>query len=190
MAAPYLAELAEWLPANDVPARPLIALSTVSTDGYPDTRHVLLSEYSDELFYFHTDARSRKLAQLAVTPRASFAIAWPEFGRQLVVVGDAEPVTAEEAQRVYSRRSYYLQVLAWLNDAEYAALPLAERQRIWAEFEIEHPFGSLTPPPTWAGTAVRPRRVTLWHGRPDAASQRTEYTRADDGSWLTSVLPG
>ncbi|UFS61027.1 pyridoxamine 5'-phosphate oxidase family protein [Subtercola endophyticus] len=190
MTAPYLDELAEWLPANDVPARPLIALSTISPDGYPDTRHVLLSEYTDERFSFHTDARSRKLAQLEFAPRASFAVAWPELGRQLIVVGDVEAVTDEEAQRVYQHRSYYLQVLAWLNDAEYAALPLAERQRIWAEFEAEHPVGTLTPPPTWAGTAIRPRRVTLWHGRPDAASRRTEYTRADDGTWLTTILPG
>jgi pyridoxamine 5'-phosphate oxidase len=190
MTAPFLDELRDWLPSNDDPARPLIALSTITTDGYPDVRHVLLSEFSAEGFFFHSDARSRKFAELAVTPRASFAIAWPDLGRQLVVVADVERVTDEEAAAVYQRRSYYLQVLAWLNDDAFAALEPAERQRLWAEFEAEHPVGTLTPPPTWAGAVLRPRRVTFWHGHPDTASQRTEYTLTSDGIWLTTLLAG
>ncbi|MCU1477585.1 MAG: hypothetical protein JWQ64_2278 [Subtercola sp.] len=190
MPAPFLDELRDWLPSNDDPVRPLIALSTVTPGGYPDVRHVLLSEFTDEAFFIHSDARSRKLAQLAVSPRASFAIAWPELARQLVVVADVEPAPDDEAASVYRRRSYYLQVLAWLNDDDFAALELAERQRIWAEFEAAHPAGTLTPPPTWTGVVLRPRRVTFWHGHPDTASQRTEYTLTEGGTWLTTVLPG
>ncbi|GGF38306.1 pyridoxamine 5'-phosphate oxidase family protein [Subtercola lobariae] len=188
--APFLDELRQWLPSNDELVRPLIALATLTPEGYPDTRHVLLSEFTDEGFFFHTDARSRKIEELTSSPRASFSIAWPQLGRQLSVVADVEAASAVEAAAVYQRRSYYLQVLAWLNDDAYTALALPERQRIWAEFEAEHPFGTLTPPPTWAGALLRPRRVTFWHGRPDAASQRTEYTLTPDGSWLTTVLPG
>ncbi|MEF2975777.1 pyridoxine/pyridoxamine 5'-phosphate oxidase [Subtercola sp. YIM 133946] len=186
---PWFDEVRSWLPADGDPARPLIALSTVAPDGYPDTRHVLLSDFDEQGFFFHTDARSRKLTELRAAPRASFAIAWPELRRQLVVVGDTESASAEEATTAYQRRSYYLQVLAWLNDAEFARLDPAEGARRWAEFEAAHPYGTLTPPATWAGIRIAPTRVTLWHGHPDTASRRTEYTLVD-GDWHTSTLPG
>ncbi|PPF84515.1 pyridoxine 5'-phosphate oxidase [Subtercola sp. Z020] len=187
---PFAAELAEWLPPNDAVARPLVALATLGLDGYPDVRHVLLSEFDATGFFFHTDARSRKVAELAAAPRASFTIAWPELGRQLTVVGDTSEADDAELSRVYDGRSPYLQVLAHLNDASFAAQALDARLSGWATFTAAHPTGTLTPPATWTGIHLRPRRVTFWHGRPDTASQRTEYTREADGSWSLATLPG
>ncbi|GAA1000399.1 pyridoxamine 5'-phosphate oxidase family protein [Subtercola frigoramans] len=190
VAAPFFQELVEWLPRHDEPARPLVALSTITADGYPDTRHVLLSEFDETGFYFHTDARSRKIAQLTTAPRASFAVAWPELGRQLVVLGDTEPAPVSEAQRAYANRSPYLKTLAWLNSAEFAVLPLEERVEAWRTFDEEHQSDSLLPPATWAGILLRPTRVTLWHAHPATASQRLEYTLEAEGTWASSILPG
>ncbi|RFA16019.1 hypothetical protein B7R22_04580 [Subtercola boreus] len=187
---PFGDELAEWLPANDDPARPLVALSTIGLDGYPDVRHVLLSEFDDSGFFFHTDSRSRKIAELTAIPHASFTVAWPELGRQLTVTGDTESADGPSLARVYAKRSPYLQVLAHLNDPAFAQLALDDRLTRWAAFTTSHEPGALTPPETWAGILLRPRRVTLWHGRPDTASQRTEHTRETDGSWTTVILPG
>ena len=190
VAAPFFDELVEWLPGNDDPARPLVALSTITADGYPDTRHVLLSEFDEAGFYFHTDARSRKIAQLTRLPRAAFTVAWPERGRQLVVLGDTETAPEPEALRAYANRSPYLKTLAWVNSAEFAVLPIEERVEAWRTFDEGHESASLRPPVTWAGILLRPTRVTLWHGHPATASQRTEYTLEADGTWASSVLPG
>ena len=187
---PFAEDLASWLPPNDDPARPLVALATIGLDGFPDVRHVLLSEFDESGFFFHTDSRSRKMAELAAAPRASFALAWPALGRQLVVVGDTEPADATELARAYAARSPYLQTLAWLNDHDFAGRVQDDRLARWAEFESAHPTGTLTAPQTWAGILLRPRRVTLWHGRPDTASRRIEYTREADGAWSTAILPG
>ncbi|CAN5162996.1 hypothetical protein BH09ACT6_BH09ACT6_10940 [soil metagenome] len=189
--APFFSELTEWLPSNDEPVRPLGVLSTITADGYPDARHLLLSEFDSSGFYFHTDARSRKIAQLTVAPRASFTVAWPELGRQLVVLGDTEPAPEPEAIRAYANRPPYLKTLAWLNTPEFAHLPIDERIELWRAFDEQHESEALAPPATWAGILLRPRRVTFWHGRPDTASRRSEFTRAaDNSSWTTSVLPG
>ncbi|RFA21989.1 pyridoxamine 5'-phosphate oxidase family protein [Subtercola boreus] len=188
--APFLSELREWLPTNDEFVRPLVALATLGEDGYPDVRHVLLSEFSEEGFFFHTDSRSRKVAELARAPRASFTIAWPEFGRQLSVTGDTEMLTSDAAAHVFAKRSPYLQVLAHLNDSAFAQQALDDRLSHWAAFTAAHATGTLSPPETWAGILLRPRRVTLWHGRPDTASRRTEHTREADGTWSTAILPG
>ncbi|RFA08683.1 hypothetical protein B7R54_05165 [Subtercola boreus] len=187
---PFHDELLDWLPGNDEPIRPLVALSTIGLDGYPDVRHVLLSEWSEEGFSFHTDSRSRKIAELTATPRASFTVAWPELGRQLTVTGDTEPADDVSNARVYAHRAPYLQVLAHLNDPAFSQLALDDRLTRWADFTTAHRPGTLTPPETWAGILLRPRRVTLWHGRPDTASQRTEYSLEKGGTWSTVILPG
>lgn len=179
--------LADWLPANDDPARPLMTLGTLSPDGYPDARTVLLSEFDERGLFFHTDSRSRKVADLAGTPRASLTLIWP--GRQLVLQGVVSRATADEEQTVYARRSRYLQLLAWLNTDEFAALPLEERLAAWAAYGEEHP--SLTAPETWVGFMVEPVRVTFWEGRPETAGIRTEFRREDlEAPWSVTTIAG
>ncbi|WP_066040538.1 pyridoxamine 5'-phosphate oxidase family protein [Herbiconiux solani] len=179
--------LAAWLPANDDPVRPLMTLSTLTASGYPDARTVLLSEYDDSGFYFHTDSRSRKVADVTRDPRVALTLVWP--GRQLTVQGEAHRSSMDERGWAYEHRSRYLQQLAWLNTPDFAELPLAERLTRWADFDAEHP--ALTPPDTWDGFLVRPVRLTFWQGRPDTASRRTEYRRPTPSTpWTRHHLPG
>ena len=179
--------LSEWLPPDDSPARPLMTLSTIGLDGYPDARSVLLSAWGPSGFALHTDSRSRKAVELAETPRAALTMVWPELKRQLVIQGDVTVDGPGERALAYARRSRYLQLLAWLNDPAYAVSPEPSRVAGWAQFDRAHP--QLDAPPTWIGYRVAPVRVTFWHGREDAASRRIEYALVD-GSWTESVLPG
>lgn len=179
--------LAEWLPANDDPARPLMTLATAE-DGIPDARTLLLSEWDEHGFYFHTDSRSRKVRQLAANPAVALMLHFPDRARQLTVQGTAEVAPADEQRRAYRARSPYLQQLAWQNTVEFAGLPLADRLSAWAAFRDDHADG-FGVAPTWTGYLVRPTRLTFWIGNPDTASRRTEYARVDDG-WTVTLLAG
>ncbi len=177
----------QWLPANADPTRPPVTLSTVGPDGFPDARTVLLTEFDDEGFFFHTDAESRKVRDLAANPRASLAVLWQDLTRQLTVQGLAEVAPQDEIARAYSRRSGYLKQLAWLNTADYAQRPLAERREIWSRFAAEH--ARYPQPGSWVGFKLRPTRMTFWAGDPATASRRLEYRRNGD-SWCRVHLPG
>ncbi|MFE0748992.1 pyridoxal 5'-phosphate synthase [Gordonia sp. NPDC058843] len=181
-----MALLRDWLPAPDEP-RPLMALATCGRDGYPRVRHVLITEADDTAIYFHTDTRSAKVAELTETPRASVAVAWPAVGRQVVAHGDVRRAPDDELHRAYSRRSRYLQLLAWMNDDDLAVLSPDERRRRWADFDASHP--GLTAPPTWTGYAVDLREITFWRGDPDGPSQRVRFTH-NGNHWTSEVLPG
>ena len=176
-----------WLPANTDPDRPQVTLSTVDPDGFPDARTVLLTEYDDEGFFFHTDAESRKVRDLALNPRASLVVLWPEFTRQLTVQGLAEVAPQDEIAAAFVRRSDYLKQLAWLNTAEYAQRPLEERRDTWTRFSAEH--ARYPQPASWVGFKLRPLRMTFWVSNPDAASRRLEYRRTEVG-WSRTYLPG
>jgi pyridoxamine 5'-phosphate oxidase len=179
--------LQEWLPPNGDPDRPRMTVSTVTAEGTADARTLLLTAFDRCGFYFHTDTRSRKVAQLAGNPAVALTLVWG-FQRQLVVQGHAELAPASEIAEAYRARSPYLQQLAWLNTAEFAQLPADERHRRWKALAESRPEGH-DQPPTWTGYLVRPRRLTFWHGDPDAASLRVEYTATEAG-WQLSRLPG
>ncbi len=181
---------AAWLPSAENGPGPTMTLSTVGLDGYPDARTVLLSRFDGERLHFHTDARSRKAAELAALPRAAVTLVWPEAARQLVVVGDVAPVTDAEARAAYTARTRYLQVLAWVNDREAAERDPEHRRRVWADFTASRGGAALDPPSTWAGYALTPRRMVFWRGAIDAASHRTAYERGPDGSWSQESWPG
>jgi pyridoxamine 5'-phosphate oxidase len=183
VAEPYWDRLVDWLPGNDDPERPRITLSTAT----PDARTVLLSEFDEQGFYVHTDARSRKVAQLADDPRVALTFLWPDFSRQLVVLGTAERAPADEQDRVYRKRSPYLKQLAWQNSPEFAQLPHEQRQALWASFADDEHLRH--PPETWTGFLVRPHRLTFWESDATTASRRTEYTLVD-GVWQQAYLPG
>lgn len=179
---------ASWLPPID--AEPLrMTLSTIDADGFPRARTVLLSEYDGERFYFHTDAASRKVVELAADPRVALTVLWPDGTRQLVVQGTATPAPAEELADAFRRRSAYLKQLAWQNTPAFAQLPLAERERSWAAFRAEHPVPAQ--PEGWVGYGVTPHRLLFWAAHPagEVAARRVEYERAGHG-WTRRYLPG
>ena len=177
---------ASWLPGPDED-RILMTLSTVSPEGVPHARTVMLSDFDGASFSFHTDASSRKVADLAVNPRVALTILWPGFTRQLVVEGLVTRVSDASAARAYARRSPYLRQLAWVNTPEVAAQPLAAREEGWARFAAAHPDPE--PPAGWVGFAVRPERWLFWVSHPGAPSRRIEYTPSATG-WSARPLPG
>ena len=174
----------EWLPANDDPERPQLTLATVNPEGAADARTVLLTEFDSHGFYFHTDSRSRKVADIAANPAVALLFLWPGFTRQLSVQGMAEVAPPVEQALAFENRSPYLKQLAWLNSHEFAQLPIEERRAQWAAFPPAQ-----EPPPTWTGFLVRPTRMTFWGSNPDTASRREEYTLVD-GSWVQRHLAG
>lgn len=181
-------ELVEaWLPPNDDPARPLMTVATVDA-GVPDARTMLLTGFDRGGFLLHTDARSRKVAQLRAVPGIALVIHLAADAHQLVVQGRAEPAGEEADRDAYARRSPYLQQLAWQNTPEFATLPRDARQASWTSFADDRPDG-FAPPPTWIGFRVRPSRLTFWQGDPDSSSRRIEYTPDGDG-WRAALHAG
>jgi pyridoxamine 5'-phosphate oxidase len=171
----------------------LMTLATVGTDGYPRTRTVMVSGVGEDgRVCFHTDARSQKVRDLAACPKASLTVLSAEGAWQVTVIGDVVPDTRAGERTAFTRRSRYLQLLAWLNDADLAAKPAEERHRLWAEFDHAHPdLAEQSPPETWTGFAVVPREYLFWSADTAGPSRRVQYTRTTtDSHWTQEVLPG
>jgi len=75
-----------------------MALATVTSDGAPAVRVVLLKDFDDRGMVFFTHYNSPKGEQLAATPHAALLFYWAELERQVRVTGPVERVSAEEPE--------------------------------------------------------------------------------------------
>ena len=83
-----------------------VIVGTVSEDGKPSTRCVLLKELRDEKFVFYTNYESRKGKHLANCPYISLTFLWHELERQVHIEGIAAKVSPEVSDEYFKTRPY------------------------------------------------------------------------------------
>ena len=125
-----IAAFDDWLTAaaesepNDPNA---MALATVSGDGVPNVRMVLLKGHDARGFVFYTNLESQKGSELAETGKAALCFHWKTLQRQVRVQGPISPVSDAEADAYYKSRGRESRIGAW---ASRQSRPLANRGRI------------------------------------------------------------
>ena len=165
-----------------------VIVSTVSADGKPSTRTVLLKGLSDGKFIFYTNYDSRKGNQLAHNPFISLSFVWHELERQVHIEGKATKVSPKESDEYFRQRPYKSRIGARISPQ---SRPIANRMKLirsfvqeaarWIGKEVERPEN-------WGGYAVTPTRMEFWQGRPNRLHDRFLYTLESKGSWEISRL--
>jgi pyridoxamine 5'-phosphate oxidase len=163
-------------------------LATVSADGQPSQRTVLLKYYDHRGFVFFTNLESKKARQIATNARVSLLFPWLQFERQAIVEGTAERISAAESMRYFMTRPHDSQLAAWVSNQSQ---PLSSRQMLLQKFdEIKRKFakGEVPMPSFWGGYRVAPRRLEFWQGRESRLHDRFEYTPDASGNWSIERL--
>src|SRR3954469_9838396 len=99
--------------ADRLPEPTAFALATVGPNGQPSVRILLLKGVDERGFVFYTNYESRKGEELLAHPRAAMCFHWQPLERQVRVEGQAEPVSAEEADAYFATRQRGSQLGAW-----------------------------------------------------------------------------
>lgn len=164
-----------------------VALATVSADGQPSVRIVLMRGWDERGFKFFTNRNSRKGRELAANPRAALCFHWEELQRQIRIQGQVELLSPEESDAYWSQRPRESRIGAW---ASMQSEPLDDRRtlaRRVAEFDAKFPGEDIPRPDFWCGYVVVPHRIEFWSGLPARLHERDAY-ELSEGCWTHRML--
>lgn len=164
-----------------------MVVSTVSADGAPSSRTVLLKGFSADGFTFFTNTASRKGSDLAHNPRCAVLFPWHPLERQVRIDGVAHELSAADVEAYFSQRPRGSQLGA---HASHQSRVVTGREELAAAYErVEKQFeGQSVPvPEEWGGYRVEPEAVEFWQGRPGRMHDRLVYRR-DGETWRTERL--
>ena len=160
-----------------------MVVSTITGDGWPSARNVLLKRIDKRGFVFYTNFTSDKAVELDLTGRAALTFSWTELRRQVRVVGPAGRLSAEESDRYWATRPRGSRLGAWASDQSAIVPDRAHLERLFAGQEDRWAGAEVTRPDHWGGYLVRPEVVEFWQGRPDRLHDRLRY-RLEEGTWV------
>ena len=166
-----------------------MALSTVSPEGKPSSRIVLLKGYTEEGFVFFTNYTSDKGKQIEQNQHVSLLFFWKELERQVRIEGTASKIATAESDAYFNSRPVGSRLGAWASPQSQKIADRAildqELEKITAQFQ-EH---EITRPPHWGGYRVVPTRIEFWQGRSSRLHDRILYEQVDQQWQISRLAP-
>ena len=114
------------------------ALATVTAEGRPANRFVLLKDFDENGFVFFTNYESRKGQELAANPYAAMTFWWGPLDRSVRIEGKVEKVPAEESDDYFAKRPRGAELGAWSSNQSQ---PIENQQALRDKYqEMEKKF--------------------------------------------------
>jgi pyridoxamine 5'-phosphate oxidase len=186
-----LAQFEQWLAtaiATGLPEPNAMVLSTVTGEGRPRARSVLLKELGPGGFVFYTNRTSAKGQDLAGNPWACLLFPWFALQRQVIIQGRVSPLSTRDSEPYFHSRARGSQLGAWASRQSSVIGSRAELDDRYARLAERWPDGTEVPMPSfWGGYRLRHDTVEFWQGRANRMHDRLRYHR-EGARWLIERL--
>ncbi len=173
---------AEVLEAN------AMTLSTVTEEGKPSARIVLLKGIEQNRFLFFTNYQSQKGKELLNNPACALTFFWPELERQVRIEGIASRLDDKASENYFQSRPRGSQIGAWASPQSVIIKDRALLEDRTKALELKFKGKDVLPKPhQWGGFSVEPLEIEFWQGRPNRLHDRIVYYQIDN-SWVIHRL--
>lgn len=164
-----------------------MCLSTVSDNGQPSSRMVLLKKFDHGGFCFFTNFNSRKARELKGNQKAALCFYWGVLGRQIRIEGEVEKVSENEADEYFLSRRRGSQIGAWSSQQSSELNNWQDLMDAIKINEEKYKDTAVPRPNHWSGYRLVPNLIEFWQEGEFRIHQREVFYVSGD-SWLVKNL--
>ncbi len=164
-----------------------MTVATVTAEGKPSARIVLLKQFDARGFVFYTNYNSQKGLELQACPHAALVFLWGDLERQVRIEGKIELVAESEATEYFHSRPASSQLGAWASEQSSIIPDRSVLETKLQALATEYHDREIPKPSHWGGVRVIPQKIEFWQGRPSRLHDRLRYQLVA-GEWQIDRL--
>jgi len=166
-----------------------MSLATISADGSPSVRIVLMKHYDQDGLVFHTNLESQKGKDLRANPLAALCFHWKTLKRSVRLQGKVAIISQAEADAYFSDRPRGSQIGAWASLQSRFLPERAELEDRVKRFDQQFAGKAVPRPPYWSGLRLTPSRWEFWQDQPSRLHDRIQYQQNSQGWTIQRLYP-
>lgn len=174
---------------SKIPEPTAMSVATLGTDGFPQSRIVLLKYFDETGFVFFTHYQSQKGISIENNPKVSLLFFWPELERQIRITGIAEKTADEISDNYFYSRPVASQISAVVSEQSREIVSRQFLEERVAEFLEQNKNRRPERPESWGGYVVKPVRFEFWQGRESRLHDRIKYEKQDNRWMIKRLAP-
>lgn len=172
----------------EVPEPNAMTLSTVSAEGRPAGRIVLIKDINDEGFVFFTNYESRKGQEIEKNPFGALTFFWQPLERQVRLEGRLEKVAPAVSDTYFASRPRESQLGAWASPQSQEIQHRGMLEINEKNFEERFAGQEIPRPGHWGGYILLPDYAEFWQGRSSRLHDRIVYELQPNKTWQRKRL--
>ncbi len=164
-----------------------MSLATVTADGMPQVRTVLLKLYDERGMVFFTNYTSAKAQEIDANPKASILFPWLDLERQVRISGPVEKISTAESLKYFVSRPRGSQLGAWISEQSQVISNRSVLKTLMQQIKEKYQEGQIPLPDAWGGYRIIPEKYEFWQGRANRLHDRFRYQLVN-GQWQIDRL--
>lgn len=167
-----------------------MTVSTVSKDGEPSSRILLLKGIVQGRFQFFSNYSSRKGTEMEGNTNIALLFFWPELERQVRISGKVSKLSKDDSYAYFKTRPRESQIGAHaslqssvIESREYLENKYADLVKSFQDTK------DIPMPDNWGGYECEPTSIEFWQGRPSRLHDRILYTKLNLHNKSSQLIP-
>ena len=162
-------------------------LSSVSSEGQPSSRMVLLKRLSDEGLVFFTDYDGKKGQEIINNNKAAINFWWAKTNKQIRIEGVCTKVSNKESDDYFHSRPRGSQISALASKQSETLESYEGLLEKAKQIESDNEDKEIKRPDRWGGFVLKPNLFEFWTNQENRLHKRELFTLNEEG-WEKSLI--